>query len=157
LLAAQVAAPASLPSRRESYYHYCLSRQALNRHEFDEALKEMAAARAADPGSSELALEAARLELDVGDPLRAADAAREAAGRQAESADAARVLAEALLTVAMREGAGEDQAQAARQSLRDLQRLDPGNPDPPLDLARLELSRGRYTEALASVSRHLEM
>lgn len=148
---------AARPRRDQSYYHYLLSRQALNDRDFATAVAEMERAREADPGSAELTLDLARLHLDLGDAAKAAEVARAAARMQPTESAPVRLLAEALFNLAMREGAGEADLQTAMGALQDLQRLEPADAEVPLDLARLFLSRGRDAEALAAIEKNREL
>jgi tetratricopeptide (TPR) repeat protein len=145
------------PRRDQAYYHYLLSRQALNERDFAGAVREMERARQADPGSPELSLDLARLHLELGDAARAADEARVAARLKPTDSAPVRVLSEALFNLAMREGADDAALQAARGALDELQRLEPADPEVSLDLARLLMSRGRDEEALAAIEKNRRM
>ncbi|MGH9870632.1 MAG: tetratricopeptide repeat protein [Candidatus Polarisedimenticolia bacterium] len=157
LLAVCLAATADAgPRRDQAYYHYLLSRQALTDRDLPTALREMDAARQADPASADLAVELARLHMEVGDPVKAAEAAREATELEPLSSEAPRLLAEALFTLAMRDEATPADVDVAVAALKDLQARAPGDAEVPLDLARLLASRGRFEEALAPANTHLE-
>jgi tetratricopeptide (TPR) repeat protein len=158
MAAALSGAPAEArPRRDQAYYHYLLSRQALDERDFPGAVREMERAREADPRSMELSLDLARLHLELGDAARAAEEARVAAELKPADPAPVRLLSEALFHLAMREGADDAALEAARASLQELQRLEPGDAGIPLDQARLLLSRGRDQEALAAIEKNREL
>lgn len=164
LLSLAVLAASSAPAARavgsirgDSYYSYCLARQAWSRQDYMEALKQMQAAVTADPDSSDLILDLARLYFELNQHEDAAATARHAAELSADSAAAHRVLGDALLVLAQREDSSPDLAEAAIDAYRNTVRLDPADAEAHLNLARLLISRGAYPQALEALRRHLEM
>ena len=155
--AATTSMDAAASPRADAYFEYCLSRQALMRHDFGAALEYMKSAAASDPNSAELALEAAQLHLDLNDPENAATAARRALELSPDWPPAQQVLANALLAQAMRRGAAQEASGEAEKAYKDLLAKSPDDASAWINLARLQLSSGRMDEGIASLKRHLDL
>jgi len=170
LLAAAVAAPVGAadrlaagpvpaevsPARGESYYQYCLSRQAWFDRDYDAALDHMKRAAEADPESIQLTLDLAELHLDLRQPREAADVARRAVEQSPQLPAARDVFARALITVAEGNDATPEDQDAALGAVMDLLRIDPNNGQAYLALARLQVANGRMEQAMDALDRHLE-
>ena len=151
------AVPPVSANRADSYYYYCLSRQSWYRQELGEAIRHLRRAIDADPGSSELPMDLARLQLELNEPAEAVKSARRAVDLAPESAAARAVLAESLYTMAQREETNGDLNEEALKAYRDLIRLDPEDAEAHLSVARLLMARGSLGEALESLQRHLAL
>ncbi len=143
--------------KADAYFDYCLSRQALHRHDFGAAIEHMKNAAASDPNSSELALEVARLYLDLNDPEGAAEAARRALDLSPAWPPAQELLAAALLSQASRQGAAPEISGQAEKAYRELVTANPADAESWINLARLQLASGRMEEGIASLRRHLQI
>jgi len=148
---------ASGTDRGDSYYDYCLSRQALYRHDFMAAIDYLRKAQEADPGSIELTLELARLHMDLDQPDEAARVARRAIELAPDSAEPREVLAQALLAVAQRDGSGDDEYKAALDAWHAFLDREPDDADGWLNVAKLLMARGASDEALDALHRHLDL
>ena len=151
--------PAGLPDapvRSESYFQYCLSRQAWFDRDYDAALDHMKRASEADPRSTQLTLDLAELHLDLRQPREAVTVARRAVGQSPELPAAHDVLARALLTVAEANDATQADQEEALGAVMELLRLDPNNGSAYLSLARLQIGRGRLDQAMEALEQHLE-
>ncbi len=155
--AAPEAAGSGSADRGDSYYEYCLSRQALYRHDFMAAIDYLRKAQEADPGSIELTLELARLHLDLDQPDEAARVARRAIDLDPDAAEPRHVLAQALLVVAQREGAGDDEYKEALDAWRAFLDRQPDDAEGWLNVAKLLMARGAPDEALEALHRHLTL
>ena len=144
------------PVRSESYFQYCLSRQAWFDRDYDAALDHMKRASEADPRSTQLTLDLAELHLDLRQPREAVTVARRAVGQSPELPAAHDVLARALLTVAEANDATQADQDEALGAVMELLRLDPNNGSAYLSLARLQIGRGRLDQAMEALEQHLE-
>ncbi len=148
--------PGPAAAREESYFQYCLSRQAWFERDYDAALDHMKRAAEADPKSMQLTLDLAELHLDLRQPREAVAVARRAVGQAPELPAAHDILARALLTVAEgNDGTPEDQEEALG-AVMELLRIDPNNGNAYLALARLQIGRGRMDQAMEALEQHLQ-
>jgi tetratricopeptide (TPR) repeat protein len=143
-------------SRGESYFQYCLSRQAWFDRDYDAALDHMKRAAEANPQSMQLTLDLAELHLDLRQPREAVTVAKRAVGQAPELPAARDVLARALLTVVEGNDATEGEQDEALAAVMELLRLDPNNGNAYLALARLQINRGRVDQAMEALEQHLE-
>ncbi|HEY3176081.1 MAG TPA: tetratricopeptide repeat protein [Candidatus Polarisedimenticolia bacterium] len=141
----------------DSYYSYCLARQAWSRQDYVEALRQMQAAVETDPSAADLMLDLARLHLELNQYEDAAASARRAVGLNPGSAAAHRMLGDALLVLVQREGSEPGLAQEAVEAYQQAVRLDPTDADAHLSLARLLITRGAYAQALDALRKHLDL
>jgi len=155
-LAPNVADPLEARARGESYFQYCLSRQAWFDRDYDAALDHMKRATEANPKSMQLTLDLAELHLDLRQPREAVEVARRAVGQAPELPAAHDILARALLTVAEGTDATPADQEEALGAVMELLRLDPNNGQAYLALARLQIGRSRLDQAMEALEQHLE-
>jgi tetratricopeptide (TPR) repeat protein len=151
------AAWAAVSSHSDSYYSYCLARQAWSRQDYSEALQQMQIAVASDPDAADLILDLARLHFELNQYEEAAAAARRAVQLSPNSAAAHRALGDVLLVMTQRDASDVGLSLAAIDAYRETVRLDPDDAEAHLSLARLLISRGEYPQALDALHRHLEL
>ncbi|MFQ5702061.1 MAG: tetratricopeptide repeat protein [Acidobacteriota bacterium] len=141
----------------DSYYEYLLSQQAWFERDYESAVDLMRRAVAADPDSAELAVELAKLYFELDRPDEAAEVARRAIELEPNRAAARRILADSLMAIAQRPGAGREDLSAALNAYLDVARLSPDDPAVYLSLARLQVARGRLEQAVEALRKHLTL
>jgi len=156
-LASDPTGPMEPSDHGDSYYSYCLSRQAWLRQDFAEALEYLKKAADSDPSSAELAVDLARLHLDLGQSSEAAAAANRAVELAPTAGPSWRVLADALFMEAMKDSAPPDAIGKAYDAYRKVLTMDPTDSEALLNLSRLQIARGELADALASLEKHLEL
>lgn len=150
-------AAAATQGRAETYYTYCLARQAWFRQDYPEALRLMSEASDADPDSSDLKVDLARLQLDLNKTDEAMAELRRAIEMDPNSAAPRRLLADTLLTMALRDGTGPAIVNETIQAYQETVRVDPTDTEAHLNLGKLLASRGSFPQALESFRHLLEL
>ncbi|HZI94964.1 MAG TPA: tetratricopeptide repeat protein [Patescibacteria group bacterium] len=145
----------------DAYYSYSLSRQAWYRQDYPEALRYMQQAMESDPNAADLALDLARLHMEISQPEEAARAARHAVDLAPGSVAAQRLLADSLFLIATKDSAGDNADNGAinqaYQAYRKVVQMDPDDAEALLNLGKLQISRGDLKESLDSLQRHLQL
>jgi len=141
----------------DSYFSYCLSRQAWFRQDYAEALEQMLKAVKADPDSAELAMELAQLHLDLGQPAEAARQADRALRIAPADASSWRILADAYFMESMKENATTEVQDKALEAYRKVIELDPADAEALLNQSKLLAGRGDLKGALDSLQRLLSV
>lgn len=157
LAGAAALAEATAPQRADTYYTYCLARQAWYRKEYTEALRLMSEACEGDPGSADLRVDLARLRLDLNQTAEAMVDLRQAITLDPTAAAPRRLLADTLLTTALREGTTPALVDQTIEAYRETIRIDPSDAEAQMNLGKLLASRSRYPEALEAFNAHLAL
>ena len=133
----------SADGRARSYYLYCLSQQAMLRRDYAEALRLLEDATRADLNSSALAMELARVYLNLEEPRKALVEAERAVSLDPKGIEPKRLLVEAYrLNLAREEPISDSLFDRAVAAHKDLLAADPNDGDTRLGLARVFMVRG---------------